>query len=269
MPKYRTVISFIIVLLTAKKKWVVVSESDMSLLDNIDTPPLPVRKASPIGWRPGPANDAGSDRYARAARARGKRFADIVLALSALVLFSIVFLLVALAIRVSSPGPVLYRHMRVGRNGKSFGCLKFRTMVTNGDEVLTDHLARDEAARIEWGMTRKLRNDPRITPIGTMLRSTSLDELPQLLNILRGEMSVVGPRPVVQDELALYGTHVDAYLAARPGLTGLWQVSGRNDVSYDERVRLDREYVEGWTMRNDVILILRTVPAVLARRGSC
>lgn len=199
---------------------------------------------------------------------RLKRVFDFSLAALALFLFAPLFLLVYLAVRFSSSGPVFYGHERVGQSGKAFKCLKFRTMVTNGDEVLERHLSKVEGARLEWESTRKLRNDPRITPIGGILRSSSIDELPQLFNILKGEMSVVGPRPVVHGELAYYGAYVTHYYATRPGLTGLWQVSGRNDVSYQARVEFDRTYVENWSMAGDIMLVLRTIPAVLMRRGT-
>lgn len=197
-----------------------------------------------------------------------KRALDIALAATALVALLPLILLVMLAIRLSSPGPVVYGHERIGRGGRRFRCLKFRTMVTDGDRVLKTHLASCEASRKEWEESRKLRKDPRVTGIGAVLRSTSVDELPQLINILRGDMSLVGPRPVVQDEMRFYGPLASLYYSARPGLTGLWQVSGRSDVSYDARVAFDRLYVESWSLRGDIMLILRTVPAVLLRRGT-
>ena len=136
-------------------------------------------------------------------------------------------------------------------------------MVTNGDEVLARHLAADPAAAEEWRLNRKLTNDPRVTRLGSLLRKSSLDELPQLLNILRGEMSCVGPRPVSAEELERYGAHVDEYLSARPGITGSWQVSGRSSVSYEDRIKLDADYVRKWSFGSDVLILLRTVPALL------
>lgn len=177
-------------------------------------------------------------------------------------------LAIAIAIKLTSRGPVLFAHERVGFRGRTFRCLKFRTMVTESEDVLARHLADNPSARYEWETSRKLQNDPRVTRVGRILRALSLDELPQLLNVLRGEMSLVGPRPVVRDELARYRTSVFYYVSARPGLTGLWQVSGRNDVSYDYRVQLDRSYVSSWSFLSDLRILLRTIPAVVAARGS-
>ncbi len=197
-----------------------------------------------------------------------KRAFDVAFAASMLVLLAPFFLMVMILIKLSSSGRSLYGHERVGRGGRSFKCLKFRTMVSNGDEVLSKHLENDPLARQEWEATRKLRNDPRVNIVGQVLRKTSVDELPQLINVLRGEMSLVGPRPVVFDELRYYGGKKFHYLSARPGLTGLWQVSGRSDASYDQRVGFDSHYCENWTFGNDIMLICRTMPAVLTRRGT-
>jgi exopolysaccharide production protein ExoY len=197
-----------------------------------------------------------------------KRGFDIVGALAGIALLSPLLTLLALLVRFSDGGSVVYGHLRIGRNGKVFRCLKFRTMVENGDEVLAAHFARNPQDRKEWEATRKLQNDPRVTRVGTVLRKLSLDELPQILNILRGEMSFVGPRPVVRDELKLYGNAADCYLRSRPGLTGLWQVSGRNDVSYGSRVAFDRHYVENWSFAFDLKILAKTVPVVLSARGS-
>ncbi|MEH6717855.1 MAG: sugar transferase [Aurantimonas endophytica] len=197
-----------------------------------------------------------------------KRAFDVALAALILLLLSPLFAMVMVLIRMSSPGPTLYGHERIGRGGRSFKCLKFRTMVPNGDEILAAYLAANPDAEEEWKATRKLRVDPRVTVVGSVLRKTSVDELPQLINILRGEMSLVGPRPVVFDELRYYGPRKVHYLAARPGLTGLWQVSGRSDTSYDQRVSFDCHYCENWTFVSDLLLIVRTVPAVLSRRGT-
>ena len=178
-------------------------------------------------------------------------------------------LLLAIAIMVRrGGGPALYRHKRVGFEGRMFGCIKFRSMDVNGDRILADLLANDADAAAEWAATQKLRNDPRITPIGRFLRHTSLDELPQLLNVLRGEMSLVGPRPVVQSELSFYGENADYYMLARPGVTGLWQVSGRSDTTYEQRVRLDVWYVRNWSLWHDLAILMKTVPVVLFRRGA-
>jgi len=197
-----------------------------------------------------------------------KRVFDVVAAAAAIALLSPLFAMLALLVKWSDPGPVFYAHRRIGRNGNVFYCLKFRTMVVNGDEVLVRHFAENPKARDEWRATRKLQSDPRVTRIGQVLRKLSLDELPQVFNILMGHMSVVGPRPVVKDELEMYGPAADCYLRSRPGLTGLWQVSGRNDVSYGTRVAFDQHYVENWSFLSDIKIIVLTVPAILASRGS-
>jgi lipopolysaccharide/colanic/teichoic acid biosynthesis glycosyltransferase len=176
--------------------------------------------------------------------------------------------LVALSIFVYDGGPVLFAHRRIGRDGRTFRCLKFRSMAVDAEARLERLLATDAAARREWQADHKLRSDPRITPVGGFLRKTSLDELPQLFNVLRGEMSLVGPRPVVQDEARRYGRRFAHYCAVRPGITGLWQVSGRNDVSYGRRVALDVLYTRHKSLRLDLSILLRTVPAVLLRSGS-
>ncbi|MGB3899405.1 MAG: sugar transferase [Mesorhizobium sp.] len=197
-----------------------------------------------------------------------KRFFDITAALAGLTLISPLFLLLMLLVKFSDGGKVFYGHLRIGRSGKVFHCLKFRTMVEDGDAVLAAYLARNPQEREEWLATRKLQNDPRVTRVGAVLRKLSLDELPQIFNILRGEMSFVGPRPVVRDELKMYGTSASFYLKSRPGLTGLWQVSGRNDVSYQARVAFDRHYVENWSFVFDLKILIWTVPAVFTSRGS-
>lgn len=166
-------------------------------------------------------------------------------------------------------GPALFRHPRVGLGGVTFSCFKFRSMVIDADARLARLLASDPVAAAEWETRRKLPRDPRITRIGAFLRRTSLDELPQLLNVLRGEMSLVGPRPVVREELDQhYGPATEAYCRTRPGLTGLWQVSGRSDTTYAERVQLDTRYVNEWSLALDLWILLRTIPAVLQRRGA-
>jgi exopolysaccharide production protein ExoY len=197
-----------------------------------------------------------------------KRGFDIATASLALLFLSPIFLMLVALVKFSNKGPALYGHPRVGHNGRTFHCLKFRTMVVDGDKVLREHLDADPKAREEWLATRKLQDDPRVTAVGNILRKLSLDELPQLINIIRGEMSIVGPRPVVEDELVLYEGAAVYYLKARPGLTGLWQVSGRNDVSYAERVGLDTHYVKNWSLRSDMMIIAKTIPAVCLSRGS-
>ena len=165
-------------------------------------------------------------------------------------------------------GPVFYGHTRIGKDGREFKCLKFRSMAVNGDEILADLLAHDPEAEAEWAATRKLRNDPRVTPVGRFLRKSSLDELPQLFNVLRGEMSVVGPRPVTRDELRHYGMRARDYMSCTPGITGLWQVSGRSDTTYRRRVALDTLYARQRSLLMDVQILFRTIPAVLNGSGA-
>ena len=197
-----------------------------------------------------------------------KRALDVIGAGLGLVLLSPFFLIVALLVRADG-GPAFFAHQRVGRGGKLFGCLKFRSMVVDSQARLEALLASDPAARAEWEATRKLKNDPRITRIGRFLRSTSLDELPQLINVLRGEMSLVGPRPVQEAEIdRYYGASAAHYMAVRPGITGLWQVSGRSETSYESRVALDVSYVSRPSMLADLSILLRTPVAVLSRRGA-
>ncbi|MEW5791474.1 MAG: undecaprenyl-phosphate galactose phosphotransferase WbaP [Pseudomonadota bacterium] len=196
-----------------------------------------------------------------------KRSFDIVGSALLLILLSPVFAYLAYRVRLTG-GSAFYGHARVGRHGKPFRCYKFRSMVPNADEVLRDLLATDPQARAEWERDFKLKNDPRITPIGAFLRKTSLDELPQLWNVLRGEMSLVGPRPVVTAELERYGDELAYYLEARPGMTGLWQISGRNDVDYGFRVYLDTWYVKNWSLWYDVVILMKTFNVVFGRKGA-
>jgi exopolysaccharide production protein ExoY len=197
-----------------------------------------------------------------------KRGIDIFIACIALVVFSPLFLMIAALVKFTDGGSVFYGHRRIGHNGQEFRCMKFRTMVQNGEKVLQDYLRNNPEAYEEWRTTRKLQNDPRVTAVGAVLRKLSLDELPQLFNIVKGEMSIVGPRPVVEDELEMYEASAFYYLQTRPGLTGLWQVSGRNDVSYETRVAMDTMYVKNWSIIRDLLIIVRTVPAVCMSRGS-
>ena len=193
-----------------------------------------------------------------------KRIIDILLALSGIVLLAPLLVICYLLTIATSPGPALFRHRRVGFNGKHFDCLKFRTMLTDAPERLRQLLESDAAAAAEWEAARKLRRDPRITAIGAVLRKSSLDELPQLFNVLKGEMSIVGPRPVTDDELERYSTSVGAYLACRPGITGLWQVSGRSMTTYDKRVACDAFYAQNWSIALDAKILIVTIPALLA-----
>lgn len=196
-----------------------------------------------------------------------KRTFDIICSLLILLVSSP--LLVYLWYKVTRDGgPAIYGHQRVGRHGKLFPCYKFRSMVMNSQEVLQKLLDTDPEARAEWDRDFKLRNDPRITRVGRFIRRTSLDELPQLFNVLKGEMSLVGPRPVISEELVRYDDDVDYYLMAKPGMTGLWQVSGRNDVDYETRVYFDSWYVKNWSLWNDIAIMFKTVKVVLHRDGA-
>jgi len=185
-----------------------------------------------------------------------------------LVLLSPLLLGVAALIWHCDGAPVLFGHYRVGRNGRLFRCLKFRTMYTGSQQLLAELLDRDAEARAQWERDQKLADDPRVTPVGRLLRRTSLDELPQLINVLRGEMSLVGPRPITVAELTRYGRVRWDYLSVAPGMTGLWQVSGRNNTSYAQRVRLDERYVEQRSLWLDFSILLRTVKVVLMRDGA-
>ncbi|MGV0961285.1 MAG: undecaprenyl-phosphate galactose phosphotransferase WbaP [Limnohabitans sp.] len=196
-----------------------------------------------------------------------KRLFDVFAALVLLVLGALPLLYMALRIKRDG-GPAIFAHKRVGQSGKIFPCFKFRTMQVDAEERLRELLANDPAARAEWECEFKLRNDPRITSIGQFLRRTSLDELPQLFNVIRGEMSLVGPRPVIRAELARYGDDVDYFLMVRPGMTGLWQVSGRNDTGYDTRVYLDTWYVKNWSLWYDIAILFKTIKVVLRRDGA-
>ena len=196
------------------------------------------------------------------------RMLDVLLSLSALIFLAPLLLLVALLVYIVDPGPILFGHRRLGKDGRTFRCWKFRSMVVDADVRLRGLLESDPAARAEWEADHKLRNDPRITRIGHFLRKSSLDELPQFFNVLMGEMSLVGPRPIVGDEVAKYGRYFADYCRVRPGITGLWQISGRNDVSYRRRVALDVSYVRSKSVALDMGILLLTVPRVVARRGS-
>lgn len=197
-----------------------------------------------------------------------KRTIDLVLVVISIPLILLVLSLIALVVRLSSPGPVFYSHRRIRKGGVFFSMWKFRTMCVNSAQVLEHHLAHNAEARAEWNKTQKLRNDPRITPVGDFLRRYSLDELPQLWNVLIGQMSLVGPRPIVAAEVEKYGECFDCYCRVKPGLTGLWQVSGRSRLPYDERVALDCEYVGKWSLRKDLGIMLRTFSSVVNQDGA-
>lgn len=196
-----------------------------------------------------------------------KRALDVIVSGVALILSSPVMLVVAALVKLDG-GSALFGHNRIGRDGKIFPCLKFRSMVMGGDKILAEHLAENPEAAAEWKASQKLQNDPRVTKIGKFLRSTSLDELPQLINVLRGDMSLVGPRPIVRDEVAHYSHDIAHYYRVRPGVTGLWQVSGRSDVSYAQRVQMDSWYVRNWSLWHDIAILFKTVPAVFKRSGA-
>lgn len=176
---------------------------------------------------------------------------------------------VYLGVRLTSKGPVLYGQTRIGRHGQCFTAWKFRTMVVNADEVLREHLAANPDLRLEWELTQKLKRDPRVLRIGRFLRKTSLDELPQLWNVIRGDMSLVGPRPIVKGEIVRYGEYFDLYKMVRPGITGMWQVSGRSNTSYEERLSCDEYYVKNWSVWLDIYILFRTIKTVLLLEGAC
>jgi lipopolysaccharide/colanic/teichoic acid biosynthesis glycosyltransferase len=197
-----------------------------------------------------------------------KRSCDIFLVLISMPVMLLVLGTVAAVVWLSSPGPIFYSHRRIRKGGAFFSMWKFRTMCVNSAEVLETYLARHPEAQAEWNETHKLRRDPRITPLGAFLRRYSLDELPQLWNVLMGQMSLVGPRPIVAAEVEKYGDCFDCYCRVKPGLTGLWQVSGRSELSYDARVALDCEYVERWSLTKDVLILLRTFSSVVNQDGA-
>ena len=199
---------------------------------------------------------------------RVKRVFDVAIA-SAMLFCALPAMFFIVVIMFSTDrGPVFFAHERIGHKGRRFRCLKFRSMIVNSQEALERHLEMFPMAKLEWEATQKLRSDPRITRLGSFLRETSLDELPQLINVIRGDMSLVGPRPIVQAEVARYANDITAYASTRPGITGLWQVSGRSDVDYDQRVQLDAQYVREWTFFGDMMILLRTVKVVISRTGS-
>ena len=217
----------------------------------------------------------GARRFRRRSQARsGSRLARLQLrldqfaALLLLLLLAPLMAVIALLVWRRDGAPVLFGHYRIGQHGRPFRCLKFRSMYLDSEAMLRELLERDPAARAEWARDHKLSDDPRITPIGHFLRRTSLDELPQLFNVLRGEMSLVGPRPITLAELPRYGQVRWHYLSVRPGMTGLWQVSGRNDTTYDERVELDREFVEQHSLRLRLSILLRTLRVVIRGSGA-
>lgn len=193
-----------------------------------------------------------------------RRAFDIAVSAIALLILAPIWLLIIMLIPITSPGPALYSQQRVGRNGRSFQCWKFRSMRVDADEALAEHLAGNPEAARQWAENRKLDDDPRVTSVGRILRRFDLDELPQLINILRGDMSLVGPRPVTFDELPKFGPHSNTVLSVKPGVTGLWQVSGRNSMTYAERVQAEVLYVRSRSLRGDIRICLMT-PMVLVK----
>lgn len=193
---------------------------------------------------------------------------DIVGAAALGVLFAPLMLIIAMTIMATSPGPVIFKQMRIGRDGRLFPCYKFRTMAVDAEARLATLLANDPSARAEWAQAQKLRKDPRIVGIGNFLRKSSLDELPQLWNVLCGDMSLVGPRPIVRDETERYGKYIVFYCAVKPGLTGLWQISGRNDTTYRRRVAYDVLYARKGTLWDNVKILAMTVPSVVMSKGT-
>jgi Undecaprenyl-phosphate galactose phosphotransferase WbaP len=196
-----------------------------------------------------------------------KRFLDILLSILGIIIFSPFFLIIAIMIKLTGNN-VFFKHKRIGRYGNYFYCLKFQTMYKNSQQILDSLLDSDKQIKTQWEKEFKLKNDPRVTKIGKFLRKTSLDELPQLFNVLNGEMSIVGPRPIIKDEVVKYKEDIYYYYLVRPGITGLWQISGRNDIDYPSRVRLDVWYVKNWSMWHDFVIILRTFVVVLKKSGA-
>ena len=197
-----------------------------------------------------------------------KTIFDYVLTITGTIAISPILLVIALWIYKDSPGPVIFKHRRIGKNGKEFDCYKFRSMCVDAKEKLEQLLKTDPKAKAEWEKDFKLKNDPRITKSGAFLRKTSLDELPQIFNVLKGEMSLVGPRPIIRDEMVRYGEYINDYLMVKPGITGMWQVSGRSDTDYKQRVQLDSWYVRNWSVWLDLMLLWRTGKIVLQCKGA-
>jgi undecaprenyl-phosphate galactose phosphotransferase len=193
---------------------------------------------------------------------------DKVLSVILFILFLPLLLILYVIVYISSKGDPIYKQKRVGEGGRRFNIYKFRTMRVDADKMLEEILENDPVKKAEWEKEFKLKEDPRITKVGKFLRRTSLDELPQLFNVFQGKMSLVGPRPIIEDEIPKYGEYFDYFTAVKPGITGLWQVSGRNDIPYDERVRLDVWYVRNWSMELDIMILVKTAAIVLMRKGS-
>ncbi len=235
---------------------------DFATMDYVLPDAIDARVFRLIGAKP--ANGEMSAR-SRSFYQVGKRGVDMSVALVALLLASPVLLVLAVLVKMSSKGPIFFAHRRLGRDGREFHCLKFRTMIANAEE----RLKRDPQLRQRFEEKFKLEDDPRITPLGSFLRRTSLDELPQLFHVLRGEMSLVGPRPIVEDELSKYSIYAKKLLTVKPGLSGLWQVCGRSDTTYPQRVMMDMHYIDHRSLSLDIRLLLLTVSAVIRKSGAC
>lgn len=234
----------------------------------------PVRMAPAVWQQESPITGAPGlrwDRFDAASRAQNplSRPLDVILASLMILGFLPLFLLVMIAIWLDDPGPVVFSHRRVGYKGRMFPCYKFRSMYVGAERRLEEMLREDPELRRLWERDHKLHADPRVTRIGRILRVSSLDELPQLFNVLRGEMSLVGPRPIVRAEIARYGQYINHYYAVRPGLTGLWQVAGRSSVSYRRRVAADVKYARVHSLAMDLRILVATIPSVSMGRGSC
>jgi lipopolysaccharide/colanic/teichoic acid biosynthesis glycosyltransferase len=197
-----------------------------------------------------------------------KRALDIAVSIFILIILLLPLAVCAALVRISSPGPIFFRHRRIGLGGKQFFVWKFRTMYQNADQILEEHLRKCPDAKIEWLQRQKLSNDPRVTSIGRFMRRFSIDEFPQLWNVIIGDMSLIGPRPIVQAEVHRYGEAIASYYAVRPGMTGLWQVSGRSNTSYLERVRMDEQYAKKWSLALDALIFLRTFHVLLSGEGA-
>ncbi len=209
-----------------------------------------------------------ADRLLKAQRSPLKRVFDLALAIPFAIIIAPFLLTIFALLKILDPGPVFFVQRRCGHNGRTFDCYKFRTMRTDASKRLQALLDNDPTAAAEWATFQKLRNDPRVTLIGRILRKSSLDELPQLFNILRGDMSIVGPRPITSGEIYRYGPMFGYYSAVRPGVVGMWQVSGRNSLTYEQRVAMDVDYVETWSIWKDLKIVFKAIPVVLFAKGA-
>ena len=234
---------------------------------------FPVKKLFPVfGTRVVAADTLGGIEFANQLRMKGlrweKNIVDFVFTFIIAVASIPLFIIIPIMIKLTSSGPVFYRHRRLGKGGREFYVWKFRTMYTNGETRLEDFLANNPGSKVEWEKRFKLKNDPRITPFGRILRKTSLDELPQIINVFRGEMSVVGPRPITEEEKHYYGEHYDLLKRVKPGITGLWQCSGRSETSYERRVALDNQYILNWSPWIDLWVMFNTIGSICLMRGA-